>query len=114
MWPATLPITLRLIDASRLSSSELPATTSSAPKKMMPPTMTVLRRLANRLRKAIWATTPKVSIQAVSLRLDDMTLARLGRGAGSGVHSVGRGHAIHELAVGQAHDRARVLHHALV
>ena len=63
MWPATLPMTLRLIDASTLSSSELPTTTSSAPKKMMPPTMIVFSRLANRLRNAICAMTPKVSIQ---------------------------------------------------
>ncbi len=66
MWPATLPITLRLIEATRLSSSELPVTTSKPPKKMIPPTMMVLRRLANRFRKAICATTPRVANQPLT------------------------------------------------
>src|SRR5262245_27410141 len=108
MCPATLPITLRLMEASRLSSSEFPATTSRAPKKMIPPTMTVLRRLASRLRKAICATTPKVSSQAFTL---------FSSGANGSSHVDARflrGHAIDQLAVRQADHRAGVGHHAVV
>jgi len=50
---ATDPITLRLMEASTLSTSAVPTTTSSDPNKMIPPTIKVLSRLAKRLRKAI-------------------------------------------------------------
>src|SRR3982751_4384875 len=96
MWPATLPITLRLIEATRLSSSELPVTTSKPPKKMIPPTMMVLRRLANRFRKAICATTPS---PLCSVR-------RGGRYA--------RSDPIDELSVGQPHNGVGVGHHVLI
>ena len=105
MWPATLPITLRLIAATTLSSSELPATTSRPPKKMMPPTMIVLRRLANRLRNAICATTPSVASQAL-MRAPSPAAPRTARAA--------RRPASSELAVGEPDDRVRVRHHALI
>ena len=36
MWPATLPMMLRLIAAFDAVEQRVPSTTSSAPKKMMP------------------------------------------------------------------------------
>ncbi len=61
MWPVTEPMMLRLMEASTLSTRAVPTTTSMEPNRMMPPTMSVLRRLANKLRKAITTITFRVS-----------------------------------------------------
>src|ERR1041384_8066857 len=108
MWPATLPTTLRRMPVTMLSRNDVPTTTSRAPNRMMPPTMTVFRRLANRLRTAIFAITPR---RALVPAISGRSRSRNGAGhAGSG--RFGRRQAIEELAVGQAHHAAGMRHHA--
>src|SRR6185503_379449 len=107
MWPATLPTTLRRMPVTTLSRKDVPTTTSRAPNRMMPPTMTVFSRLANRLRMAILAMTPnRPEVPAMSGCSRGRTDARH-----PGRRRLGGRQPIEELAVGQPHHRAGVRHH---
>src|SRR5678810_355167 len=97
MWPATLPMMLRLIELMTLLSSAPPRTTRKVPPRITAPIRKLIRD-RNRFRAAIFRRMPRRPTSVAS---------RDGLGGAGEL-------AADDLPVGEPHHRVRVGHHLRV
>src|SRR5262245_24549208 len=102
---------LLAIERSTLSSNDVPSTTKNVPKKMIRPTITVFTLWEKRLRMESSVSSLKAEKDCMGHRPSGDRRRRLRLAEHAVLRVLAR---IDHLAVLEAHDAARVVHHAVV